>query len=205
MSARRRRCRLPPRSIAKGVSPGAALAFLMTGPATNAATIVTVWKIMGWRTGVVYLVTIMGTAMGAGLTLDAIFSIQHLPHPAPAAMTMIPPEVGSAAAVALLALLVFAMLRPLLRRSRQGASGAAVELRVGGMTCEHCAQRVTDALLACKGVSSVQVDLAGGRAAVSGQNLKAAELAKVVQDLGYDCKVATEATPNVCDHPKANT
>ena len=48
--------------IAKGVSPGAALAFLMTGPATNAATIVTVWKVMGVRTGIAYLVTIMGTA-----------------------------------------------------------------------------------------------------------------------------------------------
>jgi uncharacterized membrane protein YraQ (UPF0718 family)/copper chaperone CopZ len=191
--------------IAKGVSPGAALAFLMTGPATNAATIVTVWKIMGWRTGVAYLVTIMGTALGAGLTLDAIFSIRHLPHPAPAAMAMIPPEVGSAAAVALLALLVVATLRPLMRTHRRRVGeGAAVELRVGGMTCEHCVQRVTDALLACKGISSVQVDLAGGRAAVSGQGLKVMELVRVVRDLGYDCEVVPGTAPAVCDHPQAN-
>jgi hypothetical protein len=189
--------------IAKGVSPGAALAFLMTGPATNAATIVTVWKIMGWRTGVAYLITIMGTALGAGLTLDAIFSIQHLPRPASAAMAMIPHWIGSAAAVALLALLVLASLRPLLRRGKQAGEKAAVELRIGGMTCGHCVRRITDALQACKGVSSAHVDLAGGRAAVSGQNLKAAELAKVVRDLGYDCEIARRATPPVCSHHEA--
>ena len=35
--------------IAKGVSPGAALVFLMTGPATNAAAIATVWRVLGRR------------------------------------------------------------------------------------------------------------------------------------------------------------
>jgi len=195
--------------IAKGVSPGAALAFLMTGPATNAATIVTVWKIMGWRTGVVYLITIMGTALAAGLTLNAIFSIEHMPPPAPATAAMIPPWVGSAAAVTLLVLLAVAMLRPLMRRRGAPAAAtarkAAVELHVGGMTCEHCVQRVTAALLACKGVSAARVDLAGQRAFVHGQNLKAAELAKVVQDLGYDCEVAAigaEPTPAGCCETK---
>ena len=35
--------------IAKGVSPGAALAFLIAGPATNAATIAALWKMLGRR------------------------------------------------------------------------------------------------------------------------------------------------------------
>ena len=39
--------------IVAGVSPGAALAFLMTGPATNAAAITTVWRIMGKRTAII--------------------------------------------------------------------------------------------------------------------------------------------------------
>ena len=58
----------------KGVSPGAALAFLMTGPASNAAGIATVWKIMGARTALVYLASVALTALGAGLLLDLVIS-----------------------------------------------------------------------------------------------------------------------------------
>jgi uncharacterized membrane protein YraQ (UPF0718 family)/copper chaperone CopZ len=188
--------------MAKGVSPGAALAFLMTGPATNAATIVTVWKIMGPRTGLAYLVTIMGTALVAGLTLDAIFQMPSVPHPPAAGMAMIPHWIGATAAVVLLAMLAVGVVRPLLRR-RGKAAGAApsLTLRIGGMTCGHCVRRITDALGACRGVQSVNVDLAAGQAVVGGADLKASELAKVVQDLGYDCQVTPAAgAPAACCH-----
>ncbi|MCJ7543493.1 MAG: permease [Phycisphaerae bacterium] len=177
--------------VAKGVSPGAALAFLMTGPATNAATIVTVWRVMGVRTGVLYLLTIMGTAMGAGLMLNAIFSMPAMPQPPAAGVAMIPHWIGATAAVVLLALLGVAVVRPLLRRRREPAGAAAgVALRIGGMTCGHCVRRITDALQACRGVESAAVDLSAGNAVVSGRDLKAGELVKVVGDLGYDCEVA---------------
>jgi hypothetical protein len=58
--------------VAKGLSPGAALVFLMTGPATNAATLAAVWKIMGRRTAALYLASIALTALAAGLLLDAL-------------------------------------------------------------------------------------------------------------------------------------
>jgi uncharacterized membrane protein YraQ (UPF0718 family)/copper chaperone CopZ len=189
--------------VAKGVSPGAALAFLMTGPVTNAATIATVWKIMGPRTGLAYLVTIMGTALAAGLTLDAIYRMPAVPRPPVAGMAMIPHWIGATAAVALLALLVVGVVRPLLRRRAEPAAGAAagLTLRIGGMTCAHCVRRITDALGACRGVESVNVDLAAGRAVVSGGGLKADELVKVVRDLGYDCHVAPAAAePAACCH-----
>ena len=51
-----------------GASPGAALAFLIAGPATNAATITTVWKLLGGRTAILYLLTIAISAVGGGLT-----------------------------------------------------------------------------------------------------------------------------------------
>jgi len=59
--------------IAKGISPGAALVFLMTGPATNAAALATIWKTMGSRTAIVYLLTVILCALGSGLLLDLIF------------------------------------------------------------------------------------------------------------------------------------
>ena len=56
--------------IHAGVSYGAALAFLIAGPATNAATITTVWKLLGRRTALVYLGTVATSAIGSGLLFD---------------------------------------------------------------------------------------------------------------------------------------
>jgi MFS family permease len=53
-----------------GISPGAALVFLVSGPATNAAAITTIWKMLGRRTVAVYLATIAVSALLAGWLLD---------------------------------------------------------------------------------------------------------------------------------------
>ena len=58
--------------IAKGVSPGAAFVFLMTGPATNAAAIAIVWNLIGRRSTLIYLGTLMVSALAFGLLLDNI-------------------------------------------------------------------------------------------------------------------------------------
>ncbi|MBT3295220.1 MAG: permease [Verrucomicrobia bacterium] len=56
--------------ILKGVSPGAALVFLMTGPATNAAAITTIWRLFGTRAGVAFLCSVALTALGSGILMD---------------------------------------------------------------------------------------------------------------------------------------
>jgi len=95
--------------LLKGASPGAVLAFLMTGPATNAAGIATVWKIMGARTATVYLVTVMATAFGAGVLLDYVFAVTS--HVAGKGVGwMLPEPVGVACAGALLAVLFLSFL-----------------------------------------------------------------------------------------------
>jgi uncharacterized membrane protein YraQ (UPF0718 family) len=58
--------------ILKGLTPGAALVFLMTGPATNAAAFITIWKLLGARTAIAYIITVVGCALAAGLLLDHI-------------------------------------------------------------------------------------------------------------------------------------
>jgi len=64
--------------ILAGVSPGAAFALLMTGPATNAATVVTIWKVMGKQTCLIYLATMMVAAFIGGLVLDGIVTAQEV-------------------------------------------------------------------------------------------------------------------------------
>lgn len=102
--------------ILKGLSPGAALVFLMTGPATNAAGLATIWNVLGRRTALLYLGTIVGCALGAGLLLDLLFyemQIEVVSH----VHQMIPSLVENLAAFVLLALLAYSFA-PRLRRKR---------------------------------------------------------------------------------------
>ncbi len=56
--------------IKAGLSPGAALVFLITGPATNAATLTTLWKIIGKKQLTVFLLTLALCALGAGFVIN---------------------------------------------------------------------------------------------------------------------------------------
>lgn len=59
--------------IHMGASPGTALAFLMAGPASNAATFTTIWKFMGSRIAFLYFLTIFISAFLFGMTFDWLF------------------------------------------------------------------------------------------------------------------------------------
>ncbi len=58
--------------IKAGISPGAALIFLITGPATNAATLTTLWQIIGKKQLAVFLATLSACALVAGFLMNAI-------------------------------------------------------------------------------------------------------------------------------------
>lgn len=60
--------------IMAGVSPGAALVFMLTGPATNIATLMMIKTELGKRELVVYLVALIGSALISGWVVDALFS-----------------------------------------------------------------------------------------------------------------------------------
>jgi uncharacterized protein len=58
--------------VAKGATAGAALVFLLAGPATNGATIAAVRRFLGPGLLPVYLGSIAGVAMAAGVLLDLL-------------------------------------------------------------------------------------------------------------------------------------
>ena len=64
------------------------------------------------------------------------------------------------------------------------------ELTVSGMTCGHCQTAVTKALQGVEGVTDAQVDLASGKAIVTGTPDPQALVAAIV-DEGYGAQVAS--------------
>jgi uncharacterized protein len=102
--------------VLKGLSPGAALVFLLAGPATNAATITVVARFWGRRVTLVYLATIAGCAVALGWLTDQIYrwsglDIGRWVH---AASETAPAWWEHVAAILLVALIVWA------RRPRRG-------------------------------------------------------------------------------------
>ena len=72
--------------LAKGMSPGAALVFLLVGPATNAASFLVIMRELGTRTSLVYLIGMIVTAVALGLIVDATMgSLDWTPNIADAA------------------------------------------------------------------------------------------------------------------------
>jgi len=59
--------------IAKGLSPGAAMVFLLAGPATNVTTMLMVKAQLGGRSLAAYLASVAVTAVVMGLTLNGIY------------------------------------------------------------------------------------------------------------------------------------
>ncbi len=173
--------------IAKGISPGAALVFLIAGPATNAAAITTIWRILGQRIALVYLGVVAVSALGFGWLLDwfaidlgieAAVTIHHH-HPG---------LFGHASGVALLALLVVA-LWPHPRSTRtaavEGDISDRLEVTVGGMTCSHCATSIRQALVDNADAVSVDVDLVSGRVRIAGKDLDRARIRQAIEAAGY--------------------
>lgn len=186
--------------IHAGASPGAALAFLIAGPATNAATIATIWKVLGRTTAGIYLATIAASAVVSGMLIDVLFpglaemmpAVGHLHAHATIGLAG---HLWGAGLLAVLAVSFF--FGPRLEKDRElddnrsetsGPPEQQVELAVEGMTCSHCAEAVRRALAECPGVASARVDLAAGRAVVRGSDLDARQLADAVRSLGYQAK-----------------
>ncbi|MGD9579954.1 MAG: SO_0444 family Cu/Zn efflux transporter [Vampirovibrionia bacterium] len=93
--------------ILKGLSPGAALVFLIAGPVSNAATISTIWTVLGKKVTFIYLSTMFISAIAAGIMLDFFFNniitSQMIEH----RMWMMPQPIKDLSIVILLILLIY--------------------------------------------------------------------------------------------------
>ena len=101
--------------LLKGLSPGAALVFLLAGPATNAATLTVLFKTLGKRTAATYLSAIAVCSLVMGLALDGIFKLfGNSPVEYLSEGGVIPHSAGNTAAFILAALLLWALIKPYL-------------------------------------------------------------------------------------------
>ncbi len=97
--------------ILKGLNPGAALAFLLLGPATNMATISMVYGLLGKRSLFVYLGSMIGCTMLFGFLVDSLYTIMKIAPTATvgSASDIIPVSVEILASAVLGILLIYSI------------------------------------------------------------------------------------------------
>ncbi len=177
--------------LMKGVSPGAALVFLMAGPATNVATITVLGKTMGRKSLIIYLSTIIIGAIVFGLLTnwliptDWILSkVMHI-HGDGSDHEMLPGwlQLGSAL------LLIFSMaggyFYSIFKKKKKMEKVEGITVNVTGMTCSHCEANVKRNLEALKGITNVVADNKSSTVKISGTKIDLAKVKETVNGLGY--------------------
>ncbi|MEM7202935.1 MAG: SO_0444 family Cu/Zn efflux transporter [Planctomycetota bacterium] len=123
--------------IAKGMDPGAALVFLLVGPATNVTTLLVVGKLLGRRTLWIYLASITGVALAAGWLVGQTYQLFRWDLAATVTDTLASPPgpLAVAAGVLFAGLLVQSAVRIDLWRGPRRRVAATAGLLLYASTC----------------------------------------------------------------------
>ena len=178
--------------LAKGISPGTALVFLMAGPATNAATITVIGKTLGNKTLTIYLATIMIGAVTFGLLIDYLlpaswFSIAGLGVIHQHANHILPNWINYFSSITLVLLIIYGYVKkekvetPIIDNNMD-----SIKIKVKGMTCNHCKANVERNINAMDGVKSATVNLESEEVTISGDKLDLEKIKHKVDDIGYE-------------------
>jgi copper chaperone CopZ len=167
---------------------GAALVFLMAGPATNVATIGAVYRGLGRRALTVYLTTIVVGSIGAGLLFDSVVSSTAVQGVHVHGETTWWAVGSTILLVGLLGKFAIDDLRrwiaPRLARPGTAESSEPLVFTVEGMSCQNCVASVERAVRSVEGVRNVEVSLNPGRARIHG-DVDEYEVRAAVTSAGY--------------------
>lgn len=173
----------------KGLTPGAALVLLMAGPATNMASIMVIGNVLGRRTLIVYMASIIIGALGFGTIIDTLLPAEWFAvsngHIAACCHAGQLPVWKTVCAYILLALLAAAFIK---NRKHSKTTAMGKTFKIKGMSCSHCKANVEKAITAVEGVTSVTVDLQSATADVQG-DVAAEKIIAAVTAAGYECKL----------------
>jgi uncharacterized membrane protein YraQ (UPF0718 family)/copper chaperone CopZ len=184
----------------KGLSPGAALVFLMAGPATNTATMAVIGKAIGKKTLVLYLSTIIGSALLFGFLTNLFLPSEwftgmistHESHQ----HEFLPGWLKISSAIVLSFLIAAGYYRKYFSKrktkkqitSDMSTSVKNLRLAVEGMTCSHCKANVEKHLGQLDGIQLVTADPETNEVQISGENPDVERIQSEIEKIGYRYK-----------------
>ena len=169
----------------KGFSMGSLIVFLMSGPATNMATISISFKQLGKKATMIYLISIIICSMVAGLLFDMLFPGLTVEYSL-SEMSMLPYSIQLISAIILIGILLNVFR--LHYFSKNVVLNSDMSIHIEGMTCNHCVETVKKSLNKIAGVNVVNIDLKTGKIDINCSNEKMNKVKSAIEDLGYKIK-----------------
>lgn len=186
--------------IMKGLTPGAALVLLMAGPACNMASILVINKVLGKKTLAVYLSSIFLCAIFWGMMVDNVLPTDWF-RTAVMSNVCCHEEDESWFNIGCTLVLALLLLNALWNHyhhphchchdhcechaeNSNKTIDKMMEFKINGMNCSHCQASATRTLKALPGVEEVNIDLASGKAEVTGDASQEA-ISKALEEIGF--------------------
>ena len=163
-----------------GFSPGAALVFLIAGPATNTVTLSFVWSKLGKRAFFLYLISIVSISLIAGIVFNYVFAIlggelsiisphgEHISHTLQIVSGII------------LAIIIFIGII----KFKQEKVEMKNEFIVEDMTCKHCKMTIENKLNSLESVTKVLVNIDEKTVGVDG-DVSIDKIEEAIREAGY--------------------
>ncbi|MCH7752470.1 MAG: permease [Planctomycetes bacterium] len=175
--------------VASGLPTGAALVFLMAGPATNVATLGAVYRTLGRRPLAIYLATIIVGSIACGWAFEFVISADGAGGANFEHEHVMNNWWRIASAAVLVTLIVWFAAQDLLRlKNRQAppatASGPTIEVGVAGMTCGNCVAKLEKTLTNDAHIDAAAVTLEPGQATVHGK-VSEDRVRELIQQAGF--------------------
>lgn len=184
--------------ILKGISPGAAFVLLMAGPATNAATITMIGKVMGKKSLFSYLGIIIVGALSFGLLIDYALPTEWFTQIANQHLGHNHNEYTSwwkiASGIILSLLIINGYILKYLKSKQEtyiqntSSDMESQIIKVEGVTCNHCKANVESNLSKLPFIESVQVNIKDQTVHIEGNNIEIEKTKQTIESLGYTCK-----------------
>lgn len=171
--------------VAAGMPTGAALVFLMAGPATNVATLGAVFSTFGRRVTAIYITVVALGSILLGWLFDALFGDTLVTLFEEQHHTSLIGTISAAIFILIMLRFTYRSLRNQLPPVGGDVQHAHLCLEVSGMSCQACANRVRNSLMKTDGVKNVEVNLNTGTVMVIGINLDKDTMTKAVTQAGY--------------------
>ncbi len=172
----------------KGMSPGTALVLLMAGPAANIASMMVIGKVLGKKTFIIYLSTLVIGAISCGLFIDNFLPANWFD--VSSFSTMATHHHGGtfyyikiACSFVLFFLLAYSILSDKEECSCKGEK-TMIKFKINGMNCNHCKNNVTRVINNLTSVKSVTVNLDKGIAYIEGTPTDE-EIKNAVESIGF--------------------
>ncbi len=177
--------------VLKGLNPGAALVFLLTGPATNAVNLSTVSSIIGKKSTALYLASISIAALVMGYLFNLLIGRIGMETILQTHQHEMLPHWLKWTGVGILSIMFLIYywnrkFKKLFTKEKGEINVSHLVLDVKGMTCMHCAGSVKGAVESVEGVSDVNIDLDNGKVDFELADPEQLEQVKTrIKDAGY--------------------